>query len=71
VPLAKKLAGTVSTKLLEAPQDGAGMVLDVVKAKTADGASPATRFAKGIVIETAVMVPAATPTIPVAEQVRV
>ncbi len=45
--------------------------MDVVKANTADWAVKAMRFAKGIVMETVVMLPSATPTVPVAEQVRV
>ncbi len=71
MPLAKKWEGTERVKVLDAPHVGVGMALEVVKANTADWAVKAMRFAKGIVIETAVMLPDAAPTVPVEEQVRV
>jgi len=68
VPLAKKLAGTVRTTELGTPvQVAAGMFAEVVKAKTADCAVPATLLAKGMVMDTSVMVPWMVPTVPDAE----
>jgi hypothetical protein len=68
VPLAKKYRGKLMVKVLDAPHVGVGMALEVLKANTADTAVNAIRFAKGIVIETAMM---RSPTVPVEEQVRV
>jgi len=67
VPLAKKLAGTVRTTELDTPQVAAGMFAEVVKAKTADCAVLAILLAKGMVMDTSVMVPWMVPTVPDAE----
>ncbi len=55
VPLAKKPAGTLRVRVFGVAHAAAGIFLEVVNAKTADCAVHATRLAKGIVMETAVM----------------
>lgn len=59
VPLAKNWEGPVTLRVtvFKEPHAATGMFFEVVKANTADCWVPATRFAKGMVIETAVMVP--------------
>ncbi len=72
--LTKNEAGNVIITVLTVLQlvVDAGTAVAVVNAKTADCAVfPAMRFAKGIVIETAVTWPCCLPTVPVAEQVVV
>jgi len=71
VPLAKNPAGTAIMKVFTALHKGLGISLEVVNVIVAAVAVLTTRFAKGMVIETAEMVPFAIPTMPVAEQVVV
>jgi hypothetical protein len=51
------LAGTLITTELDKPHVATGMSAEVVKAKTADCAVPKILLAKGMVMETSVIVP--------------